>query len=118
MVARFGKRRWCAELCTGSAVCFSQVQALRKPKSRLRPRCIRIAKEQKSVSLEKRAEETCAEYHRKSERVRRTSIPPTSLLTHPTRRLRSSSLNHSPLGFLASEGTSKCRFSAKKVQFV
>ena len=26
---------------------------------------IRIAKEQKSVSLEKRAEGTCAEYHRK-----------------------------------------------------
>jgi hypothetical protein len=43
---------------------------------------IRIAKEQKAVSLEKRAEATYAEYRRqKSERVRRTWIAITSLLT-------------------------------------
>jgi len=42
---------------------------------------IRIAKEQKSVSPEKRAEATYAKYRRqKSERVRRTWIPTTSLL--------------------------------------
>ena len=41
---------------------------------------IRIAKEQKSISLAKRAEATYAEYRQaKSERVRRTWIPTTSL---------------------------------------
>jgi hypothetical protein len=48
---------------------------------------INTAKEQKSVSLaklEKRAEATYAEHRRqKSERVRRTWIPTTSLLTRP-----------------------------------
>jgi hypothetical protein len=49
---------------------------------------IRIAKEQKSISLERRAEETYAEYRRqKSERIRRTWISPASLLT-PTRKLQ------------------------------
>jgi len=43
---------------------------------------IRIAKEQKSVSLQKRAEETYADYRRqKSERLGRTWIPTTSLAT-------------------------------------
>ena len=43
---------------------------------------IRIAREQKSISLEKRAEATYGEYRpAKSERVRRTWIPTTSLLT-------------------------------------
>jgi hypothetical protein len=46
---------------------------------------IRIAKEQKAISLEKRAEATYAEYRPpKSERVRRTPNPTTSLL--PPRR--------------------------------
>jgi hypothetical protein len=54
---------------------------------------ISIAKEQKSASLEKRAEETYAEYRRqKSERLRRAWIPTTSLTAgisrHSVRRTR------------------------------
>ena len=44
---------------------------------------IRIAKEQKSVSLEKRAEATYAEYRRQKRAVRRTWIPTTSLVARP-----------------------------------
>jgi hypothetical protein len=41
---------------------------------------VRIAKEQKSVSLQKRAKTTFAEYRRpKSKRLRRTEIPTSSL---------------------------------------
>ena len=69
--------------CTGSAVCFSRL--LGADETQIEAsfcEAIRIAKEQKSISLEKRAEATYAEYRRaKSERVRRTWIPTTSLLT-------------------------------------
>ena len=47
-------------------MCFSRVLAPEETQIEVSFRdAIRIAKEQKSVSLEKRAEGTCAEYHRK-----------------------------------------------------
>jgi hypothetical protein len=51
--------------CIGSGGCFSRPLVRRKPKLRLRFReAISIAKQQKSISLEKRAEGTYAEYRR------------------------------------------------------
>jgi hypothetical protein len=45
---------------------------------------ISTAKERKSISLEKRAEGTYAEYRRqKAERLRGARVPATSLLAHP-----------------------------------
>ncbi len=48
---------------------------------------IRIAKEQKSVSLEKRAEGTCAEYHLKK-RTRQEESIPANLFVRSSRSLR------------------------------
>ena len=51
--------------CTGSAVCFSRL--LGADETQIEAsfcEAIRIAKEQKSISLEKRAEATYAEYRR------------------------------------------------------
>jgi len=56
---------WCFPDCTGIAVCFSRLLVLRRPKLRLRfCEAIRIAREQKSILLEKCAEGTYAEYRR------------------------------------------------------
>jgi tetratricopeptide (TPR) repeat protein len=63
LAERFENRYWCAELHRLRAVFLA---ALGAEESQIEPsfcEAIRIAKEQKSVSLEKRAEATYAEYH-------------------------------------------------------
>jgi hypothetical protein len=61
LVERSGRRNWCAENLTGFAVCVSRQWAPTRPKLRLH---FAKPKEQKSVSLEKRAEGTYAEYRK------------------------------------------------------
>ena len=65
LAERFENRYWCAELHRLRAVFLA---ALGAEESQIEPsfcEAIRIAKEQKSVSLEKRAEATYAEYRRR-----------------------------------------------------
>jgi hypothetical protein len=69
--------------CTYPAVCFSRLWPLTSPELRHRfCAAIKTAREQKSISLEKRSEAIYAAYRcQKSERVRIKRIPTTSLLT-------------------------------------
>jgi hypothetical protein len=62
LVARSGKRRWCAELHRLRAVFLAVMGADEANIQASLCAAIRIAKEQKSVSLDKRAEATYAEY--------------------------------------------------------
>ena len=68
--------------CTGFAVCFSRRWALKRTQIEASFReAIRIAREQKSISLATRAEASYAEYRRqKTDGIRRTEIPTASLL--------------------------------------
>jgi len=64
LVARSGERRWCAELHRLRGVFLTALGADETQIEASFREAIRIAKEQKSVSLEKRAEGTYAEYRR------------------------------------------------------
>jgi predicted ATPase len=93
-VERSEERWWCAELHRLRGVFLT---ALGVDESQIGPSfcaAIETAKEQKSISLEKRAQATYAEYRTKRECGRRTWIPTTSLLTHPTLCLRSATRPH------------------------
>jgi tetratricopeptide (TPR) repeat protein len=73
LAERFEQRSFCAELHRLRGVFLTALGADETQIEASFREAIRIAKEQKSVSLEKRAEGTYAEYRRqKSERVRRT----------------------------------------------
>ena len=61
---RSGERRWCAELHRLRGICLAAISADEAQIEASLCEAIRIAKEQKSVSLEKRAEGTYAEYRR------------------------------------------------------
>jgi predicted ATPase len=79
---RFEQRYFCAELHRLRGVFLAAMGADEIQIEASFCEAIRIAKEQKSVSNEKRAEATYAEYRRqKSERFGRTWIPTTSLVT-------------------------------------
>jgi hypothetical protein len=58
LAERFEERWWCAELCRLRAVFLAATGAERVCEA------VRVAKEQKSVSLERRADATYAEYRR------------------------------------------------------
>jgi tetratricopeptide (TPR) repeat protein len=64
-VERFEERHWCAELHRLRGVFLAAMGAGKTQIEASFCAAIRIAREQKSVSLEKRAEGTCAEYRRK-----------------------------------------------------
>ena len=64
LAERFENRYWCAELHRLRAVFLAAVGADETEIEASFCEAIRIAKEQKSVSLEKRAEATYAEYRR------------------------------------------------------
>ena len=64
IAARSGERRWCAELHRLRGVFLAAMGAEETQIEASFQEAIRIAKEQKSVSLEKRAEATYAEYRR------------------------------------------------------
>jgi hypothetical protein len=64
MAARSGERRWCAELYWLRAVFLAALGADETQFEASFCAAISTAKEQKSVSLEKRAEATYAEYRR------------------------------------------------------
>ena len=64
LVARSGERRWCAELHRLRGVFFAAIGADEAQIETSFCAAIRIAKEQKSVSLEKRADASYAEYRR------------------------------------------------------
>jgi hypothetical protein len=64
LVERFEDRHWCAELHRLRGVFLTAIGAEESKIEASFCEAIRIAKEQKSVSLEKRAEATCAEYRR------------------------------------------------------
>jgi predicted ATPase len=64
LVESFEERRWCAELHRLSGVFLSAMGADETQIEASFCEAISIARKQKSVSLEKRAEATCAEYHR------------------------------------------------------
>jgi hypothetical protein len=64
IAARSGERRWCAELHRLRGVFLAAMGAHETEIEASFCEAIRIAKEQKSVSLEKRAEATYAEYRR------------------------------------------------------
>jgi hypothetical protein len=67
--------------CTGFAVCFSLFLMRREQIEASFCEAMKIAREQKSISVAKRAEATCAEYRRqKNERVWKTWIPTTALV--------------------------------------
>jgi hypothetical protein len=65
LVAKYGNRTWCAELHRLRVVFLAAIGA---DEANIQALCaaIRIAKEQKSVSLEKRAEATYADYRRQN----------------------------------------------------
>jgi predicted ATPase len=67
LVERSEDRHWCAELHRLRAVFLAATGADETQIEASFCEAIRTAKEQKSVSLEKRAEETFAEYHRQKE---------------------------------------------------
>jgi predicted ATPase len=64
LVARSGERRWCAELHRLRGVFLATIGADEAQIEASLCEAIRIAREQKSISLEKRAEGTYAEYRR------------------------------------------------------
>ena len=64
VVERSGERWWCAELHRLRGVCLAAMGADEAQIEASFCEAIRIAKEQKSISLEKRAEATYAEYRR------------------------------------------------------
>jgi adenylate cyclase len=64
LVARSGERKWCAELHRLRGVFLATIGADEAQIETSFCAAIRIAREQKSVSLEKRAEGTYAEYRR------------------------------------------------------
>ena len=64
LVESFEERRWCAKLHRLRGVFLSAIGANEARIEASFCEAIRIAKEQKSVSLEKRAEATYAEYRR------------------------------------------------------
>jgi hypothetical protein len=64
LVESFEERRWCAKLHRLRGVFLSAMSADQAQIEASFCEAIRIAKEQKSVSLEKRAEATYAEYRR------------------------------------------------------
>jgi hypothetical protein len=64
LIERFENRYWCAELHRLRGVFLTATGADETQIEDSFRESIRIAKEQKSVSLEKRAEATYAEYHR------------------------------------------------------
>ena len=81
-VEKSEERWWSAELHRLRGVFLAAIGADETQIEASFCEAIRIAREQKSISLEKRAEGTYAEYRRaKSERARRTWIPTTSWLT-------------------------------------
>ena len=61
---RSGERRWCAELHRLRGICLAAISADETQIEASFCEAISTAKEQKSVSLEKRAETTYAEYRR------------------------------------------------------
>jgi adenylate cyclase len=82
LAERSEERWWCAELHRLRGVFLAALGADEAQIEVSFGEAIRIAKEQKSVSLEKRAEATYAEYRRqKASGVRSTWIPNTSLPT-------------------------------------
>ena len=82
LVERSGERCWCAELHRLCGVFLASLGADETQIQASFCEAIRIAKEQKSVSLQKRAEATLRGIpEAKSECGRRTRIPTTSLLT-------------------------------------
>ena len=64
LVERFEERRWCAEPHRLRGVFLTAIDADEAQIEASFSAAIRIAKEQKSISLQKRAEATYAEYHR------------------------------------------------------
>jgi hypothetical protein len=64
VVERFENRYWCAELHRLRGVFLAAIGAEETQIEASLREAIRIAKEQKSISLEKRAEATYAEYRR------------------------------------------------------
>ena len=70
LVERSEERWWCAELHRLRGVLLAALGAHETQIDASFCEAIRIAKEQKSVSLEKRAEATYAEYRRQKERVK------------------------------------------------
>jgi hypothetical protein len=64
LVERFEERFWCAELHRLRAIFLAAMGADETKIEASLCAAIKIAKEQKSISLEKRAEETYAEYRR------------------------------------------------------
>jgi hypothetical protein len=71
VVERSGERRWCAELHRLRGVFLAALSADETQIEASFCQAIRIAKEQKSVSLEKRAEGTYTEYRRQKESASR-----------------------------------------------
>ena len=89
LAERFEERWWCAELHRLRGVFLTAIGADETQIEASFCEAIRIAKEQKSISLEKRAEATYRRISQaKSERIRRTWIPTTSLITDPIPALR------------------------------
>jgi len=64
LIERFENRYWCAELHRLRGICLAAISADETQIEASFGEAIRIAKQQKSVSLEKRAEATYAEYRR------------------------------------------------------
>jgi predicted ATPase len=64
LAERYEERWWCAELYRLRAVFLAAMGAERASIEASFCEAVRVAKEQKSVSLERRAEATCEEYHR------------------------------------------------------
>jgi len=64
LAERFDQRYWCAELHRLRGVCLAARDADEAQIEASFREAIRIAKEQKSISLQKRAETTYAEYRR------------------------------------------------------
>jgi hypothetical protein len=71
---RSGERAWCAELHRFPGVFLAATGANETEVEATFSAAIRTARDQKSTSLEKRAEGTYAKSHAKSEGVRRTWI--------------------------------------------
>ena len=82
LVERYEERRLCAELHRLRGVFLTAMGADETQIEASFGEAIRVAQEQKSVSLEKRAEATYADTPPKSEWVRRTWISTTPLLTY------------------------------------
>jgi hypothetical protein len=87
LVERYEERWWSAELHRLRGVFLMTIGADKTHIEASLRKAISTAKEQKSISLAKRAEATYAEYGPKSERVGSARVPTTSLLT-PSTRLR------------------------------